>query len=93
MTFRYNPFTRTLKRAYRKFFPVPRSPWTAGHVEDICSVNLVPPEKLVRFFSNCIATLRPLRNNNVGDYLEFGVFNGNSVGSMHIAREAAAVES
>lgn len=70
---------------YRKFFPVSRSPWTAGKVEDICSVNLVPPEKLIEFFKGCIDTLRKVKGENIGDYLEFGVFNGNSIGSMALA--------
>jgi hypothetical protein len=70
---------------YRKFFPVPVSPWTAGYVEDICKVNLVPPEELVSFFKNCISQLRELKGGNIGDYLEFGVFNGNSIGSMYLA--------
>lgn len=72
---------------------MPRSPWTAGAVTDICTVNLVPPEALVSFFTRCIRRLHKLKGEYIGDYLEFGVFNGNSIGSMHLAREAAGGNS
>lgn len=91
MAFRYNALQRESKRLYRKFFPVPRSPWTAGYVEDICAVNLVPPGKLISFFTDCISKLRELKGEQVGDYLEFGIFNGNSIGSMYLARGKAGV--
>lgn len=93
MSFRYNIFIKTSKKIYRRFFPVPKSPWTAGDIEDICAVNLVPPEKLVDFFKECISRLQKLKGSDVGDYLEFGVFNGNSIGSMYLAREATGIKS
>jgi hypothetical protein len=73
--------------------PVPRSPWTAGEVADICAVNLVPPEKLVEFFKDCIMRLQKIKGLDIGDYLEFGIFNGNSIGSMSLAKEAMRVDS
>ncbi len=82
MSYRYNPLQRTAKKLYRKFRPVPRSPWTAGHVDDICAVNLVPPETLKTFFECCVKQLQALKGNEIGDYLEFGVFNGSSLSSM-----------
>lgn len=93
MNYRYSPIERLLKSIYRKFNPVPRSPWTAGHVEDICAVNLVPPQKLVDFFKNCLKILRDRKGNDVGDYLEFGVFNGNSIGSMYLACKESKIDS
>ncbi|MBI4713830.1 class I SAM-dependent methyltransferase [Candidatus Uhrbacteria bacterium] len=72
---------------------MPKSPWTAGHVDDICAVNLVPPQKLVDFFKDCLARLKEIKGNEVGDYFEFGVFNGNSIGSMYLAREAMGLKS
>lgn len=60
-------------------------------VESVSEVHLVPPEKLVSFFGNCIETLGALRDGDVGKYLEFGVFNGSSIGSMYLAREKAGV--
>lgn len=86
MTFRYSLIEREARRLYRKWRPVPRSPWTAGPVKDICAVNLVPPERLVDFFEDCISTLGAIKGTDIGDYLEFGVFNGNSIGSMYLAR-------
>ena len=83
--YRYSPIQRIFKKIYRKFFPVPRSPWTAGHVDDICAVNLVPPTRLVEFFTWCITSLQHIKGEDIGDYLEFGVFNGNSMGSMYQA--------
>ncbi|MDB4991804.1 MAG: hypothetical protein JWL75_49 [Parcubacteria group bacterium] len=93
MTYRYSPVQRTAKAVYRTFFPVPRSPWTAGPVEDICAVNLVPPETLVTFFTNCVEKLRALKGEDIGDYLEFGIFNGNSIGSMYLARQTTSAKS
>ena len=87
--FRYSSEEREAKRVYRKTNPVPGSPWTDGPVDDICSINLVPPETLVSFFQSCIEKLQELKGNQIGDYLEFGVFNGISIGSMHAARTQA----
>ncbi len=93
MSFRYDPITRTSKIIYRKFFPVPKSPYTLGEVKDICAVNLVPPQKLIDFFTDCLTRLKKIKGNEVGDYFEFGVFNGNSIGSMYLARNAMGLNS
>lgn len=93
MGYRYSLLTRTLKKIYRTFNTIPKSSWTAGHVDDICQVNLVPPQKLIVFFKDCLARLKKIKGNEVGDYLEFGVFNGNSMGSMYLAREAIELKS
>jgi hypothetical protein len=96
MNFRYNPITRYAKILYRKFNPVPRSPWRAEDLDgkvDVCEVNLVPPTKLIEFFSGCIDTLRSIKGEDIGDYLEFGVFNGNSIGSMYIACDKKGAKS
>ena len=91
--YRYSPAKRLAKKIYRAFSPVPKSPWTAGHVEDICAVNLVPPGELVGFFTDCIQRLKILKGDTIGDYLEFGIFNGNSIGSMFLASKAAGLDS
>ncbi len=83
MSFRYNFIQRTSKKLWRTFFPIPKSPWTMGEVEDICAINLVPPEKLKIFFADCIKELQKVKGNDIGDYLEFGVFNGSSMSSMY----------
>ncbi len=83
MAFRYNLLQRILKKVYRKFDPVPKSPWTQGPVSDICEINLVPPEKLKIFFAKCIKTLQKSKGKDIGAYLEFGVFNGSSMASMY----------
>lgn len=91
--FRYSRFEIFFKRIFRAFFPVPRSPWTHGHTRDICAIHLVPPERLIEFFSGCITLLGKYRDNGVGDYLEFGVFNGSSVGSIAIALRRQGTQS
>ncbi|MEK9156644.1 MAG: TylF/MycF/NovP-related O-methyltransferase [Patescibacteria group bacterium] len=73
-----------MKAAYRKFFPVPKSPYTIGEIADICAVNLVPPERLKSFFTDCIERLRGAKGEDIGDYLEFGAFNGSSLSSMYL---------
>jgi hypothetical protein len=92
-SFRYSPIKRNLKILYRKFFPVPRSPWTQGYVENICAVNLVPPETLKVFFENCVKRLQAIKGNDIGDYLEFGVFNGSSLSSMYSTSQKLGLSS
>jgi len=93
MNYRYNPFQRALKRLYRIFSPVPKSPWTMGEIDDICKVNLVPPEKLKSFFTSCINILRDSKGKEIGDYLEFGVFNGSSLSSMYLTAKESGCDS
>jgi hypothetical protein len=93
MNVRYSMPEKLLRKVYRRFHPVPGSPWTAGPVADVCAVNLVPPQKLVRFFEGCLFRLKQIKGDEIGDYLEFGVFNGNSIGSMALAREEAGMPS
>jgi hypothetical protein len=93
MSYRYSYLQRNLKRIYRKFNPVPGSSYTKGDVEDICAVDLIPPEKLKKFFKRCIRILQSHRKDDIGDYLEFGVFNGSSIGSMYFAKNEVRLES
>ncbi len=93
MGFRYNPIQRMLKIAYRKFFPVPDSPWTKGKIDDICKINLVPPEKLKVFFEKNIKTLQSIKGEDIGDYLEFGIFNGSSMSSMYLTAKKLGFNS
>jgi len=85
MSFRYSRLEIQSKKIRRYFFPVQKSSYTLWEVEDICSIHLVPPKKLEKFFSNCIKTLETLRWDDIWDYLEFGVFNGSSIWSMYHA--------
>lgn len=93
MSFRYSSIQRVSKKIFRKFFPVPKSPWTMGRVEDICCVNLVPPEKLKTFFADCIKKLQGIKGKDIGDYLEFGVFNGSSMSSMYLTAKKLGFNS
>jgi hypothetical protein len=93
MGFRYNTFQIVAKKLYRTFFPIPKSPWTEGYVEDICAINLVPPEKLKTFFADSIKTLQTLKGKEIGDYLEFGVFNGSSMSSMYLTAKELSLSS
>ena len=93
MSFRYNPIQRWAKTIYRKFNPIPGSPWIKGHVDDICAINLVPPETLKTFFTNCIERLQAIKGKEIGDYLEFGVFNGSSLGSAYLTAKKMDLKS
>src|SRR3989338_9393182 len=93
MRFRYNPIQRWAKIIYRKFNPVLGSAWTKGKVDDICKINLVPPETLKSFFSDCIKTLQGIKGKEIGDYLEFGVFNGSSLGSAYLTAKKLNLNS
>lgn len=82
-TARYSELERLARSIYRKVFPVPTSPWTNEPIEDVTKVDLVPPERLEAFFSSCIELLHRLKGgDDLGAYLEFGVFNGSSMASM-----------
>lgn len=91
--FRYNQIQRKLKIIYRKFFPVPKSPWTMGEVKDICAIELVPPTHLKSFFTDAINQLRAIKGDSIGDYLEFGVFNGSSLSSMYLTCKKLGLNS
>ncbi len=93
MSFRYNPIQKWAIKTYRKFSPIPGSPWTKGKVDDICKINLVPPETLRSFFEDCIKRLQKIKGENIGDYLEFGVFNGSSIGSMYLTAKKLNLKS
>lgn len=86
-TTRYSALERLLRQTHRRVFPVPKSPWTNQPIDDVTEVNLVPPENLEVFFSSCIELLRKFKGGDLGDYLEFGVFNGSSMASMSKALE------
>jgi hypothetical protein len=94
-SFEYGTVERLARKARRLVDPVQRSQWTAGPipVEDISKVELVPKEKLVPFFSDAIKKLQELKGDEIGDYLEFGVFNGNSMASLYQARKALGADS
>lgn len=92
MSFRYGPVKRRSKEIYRKLFPVQKSAHTLGKVKDICSIHLVPPEKLKNFFSYNIKRLQKIKGNDIGAYLEFGIFNGSSLSSMYLAAEELNVK-
>ncbi len=84
---------RRLIKFYRRFSPIPGSPWTKGHVDDICKINLVPPETLKTFFAGCMKTLQDFKGKDIGDYLEFGVFNGSSIGSAYLTAKKMNLKS
>ncbi len=64
-----------------------------GYTKDICEVNLVPPETLKTFFTDCIRTLQRSKGSDIGDYLEFGVFNGSSLSSMYLSAKTLELTS
>ena len=84
---RYSDEERRAKIKRRVTDPVPCSPWISGSLgeKDIGDIHLVPPETLVQFFANCAEILEEHKGSNIGDYIEFGVFNGSSIGSAWLA--------
>jgi hypothetical protein len=54
----------------------------------------VPPETLKKFFEECIKRLQAIRcTSDIGNYLEFGVFNGSSMSSMFSAAKKLNLSS
>ena len=92
MSFRYSPLQRFAKKTYRKISPiVPVNPYKKGPVEDICKIDFFPPEMMRPFFARCIKTLQKIKGNDIGDYLEFGVFNGASMSNMYLTAKELGV--
>lgn len=79
---RYTAIERAARRFHRQLFPVPKSPWTNEPIDDVTKVDLVPPKDLMAFFARCLSLLGELKGDDLGDYLEFGVFNGSSMASL-----------
>ncbi len=91
--YRYSPIKKLLIKLYRLVRPSVNSPYTIGPIDDICSVYLVNPQKMQSFFDYCINVLKPLKGEEMGDYLEFGVFNGTSISNMYFAAKKAGLNS
>ena len=89
MGYRYSQLDKFFIRLYRIFVPTVDSPYTLGPIDDICAVFLVDPEKMRAYFAGNIELLRKVRGENIGDYFEFGVFNGTSLSNMHFAARKA----
>lgn len=93
MTYRYGPVKKILITLWRKVRPSVGSPYTIGPVDNICAIQLVAPKKMQSFFGYCIRMLQSLRGDAIGDYLEFGVFNGTSLSNMYFAAKHHDVRS
>jgi len=93
MSFKYNTAQRVTRKVYRKFFPVQKSSYRAGYVEDTCSVHLVSPEDFKNIFYQLHRAVAKVKGNDIGDYFEFGVFNGASLSSAYMTFKAMGQNS
>lgn len=93
MNHKYNIFTLYIKTIYRKIHPVQVSSYTEWYIEDICGVNLVPPEELKVFFYECFSRIKKIKWDNVWDYLEFWVFNWSSVSSAYLTAKKMKLDN
>lgn len=93
MSYRYTPIKKFFIKLYRMIKPSVNSPYTIGPVDDICAIQLVNPKKMQVFFKDCIKILRSLKGDHIGDYLEFGVFNGTSLSNMYFAAKSCGLDS
>lgn len=84
----YNQFERITKRLWRKILPVPSTP-PFNSSDDICGVTLVPAKKLTERFK---AALAVTDSEEPGAYIEFGVFNGLSMGCMLRAIKSTSIQ-
>lgn len=82
MNFRYTTFQKTGKRMLRTVLPAPHSSAIVKTYDNVCAVEFVSPKKLRAFFGHAIKELRNARGEDIGDYLEFGVFNGSSMAAV-----------
>lgn len=81
----------TIRRIYRRFRPIPKSP-KGSTPEELQKLILVPTDSLTKKFVQAINLLRANSINVFGDYLEFGVYNGTSMICMHEALLATGLE-
>lgn len=94
MNYRYYPIERNLKKFYRKIFPiVPVHPYKEGPAEDICKIDFFPPKMIRPFFDRCVRMLQGIKGRDIGNYLEFGVFNGSSMSSMYLTAKKMHLDS
>jgi hypothetical protein len=73
-----------LRWLYRAVNPIPKSPIANNEVH-LRDLELVPPQALTRKFVRALRLVKSLSRGNIGDYVEFGVFNGTSIACMYEA--------
>lgn len=93
MSFRYNPTQKLLIKIFRALRPSVPSAYTKGPIDDICKVTFSDPAEMQQFFVSCINLLKKEREGDIGDYLEFGVFNGTSMANMYFAAKEIGTSS
>ncbi|GGN62928.1 hypothetical protein GCM10011349_47070 [Novosphingobium indicum] len=73
-----------LRRIYRILRPIPRSPVPASS-EDAYRLQLIPTETLTGRFEEALTILSQYLGDQIGAYVEFGVYNGSSMLCMRSA--------
>lgn len=73
-----------IDRLYRRIRPIPPSP-APQTPSDVHRLRLVPAEALTQRFEDILRTLRSEAAAPMGDYVEFGVYNGTSMTCMFTA--------
>ena len=79
-----------LIRAYRKWRPMPRSPEPSTE-EERHSLTLVPSTQLTTRMVEVLTYLRDHSSSEIGNYAEFGVYNGTSMICMYDAMTKLAL--
>jgi O-methyltransferase len=75
------PGANPLRALYRVFDPIPKSP-APNSADDAYALQLVPTAQLTQKFVVAIDFLTRSTGTLLGDYVEFGVYNGTSMGCM-----------
>ncbi len=70
-----------IRALYRILYPIPRSPAPKNFTE-AHALQLVPPRELTKKFVSVLKFLKQHSKSPIGDYVEFGVYNGTSMRCM-----------
>jgi hypothetical protein len=88
--FRWSKNIRPFVRLFRQFWPIPSSPIPQSPDDD-GRLQLVPPLELTETFVSALNCLEG-PEGVLGDYAEFGVYNGTSMICMHEATRRCGLD-
>lgn len=78
------PFFTSLRILYRRFYPMIKTPVAATDNERL-ALQYVPTRTLTAKFTSVLSYLQKHSKFPIGDYFEFGVYNGTSMSCMNTA--------
>jgi O-methyltransferase len=85
------PLFNSFRILYRRFYPMLKTP-VAATDEERLALQYVPPQPLTAKFTSVLSYLQKHSRYPIGDYFEFGVYNGTSMSCMNAALMALGLD-